>query len=589
MVAQLFHQIAIASVLVLVLALQVYIKQHPQPYTHHLPLFIYAMTSKYQWCYVFKTQVTTAKFPDHQDAHFCENLGNCAEGIAGPSHRASPARKVAGACRPGKRQHRASLARIASEIDENPADTESDSTDPEIQRVAAQKCKLAQMEQQKGQSPDPPIPSPAVAPGDTSSGNDDPPNPAPEPIQADSPIPDAASPDNPIPDAAPPNNPVPPPNNPVPPPHQPYVEDADDDDDDAPTPPGSPPGSSSSSENGSDNPDVEEIVNQLREHVLREVGRDLDEEELDIIRGFAWKLKFGSVPEAAFSALPGYFPNIGSETWKTTLAYAATLSGIEPIKYDCCINSCVCFYSQHAGANICSHCHEPRFDDKGKPRAQFSYLPITDRLKILYENPEMAAKMGYRSTRVPQPGKVTDIFDGNLYKELCQKHVVTQGIHQDCKYFDDHCHIALGLAADCFSPFKGSPDSAWGLILVNYNLPPEIRFLQDNIICCGIIPGPHKPKDADSFLLPLVEELLKFENGVRAHDCRDPDEYFLLCAFLIVVFGDIPAIAMLMRMKGHNALFPCQWCKIQAIRTPGGQPNDPLYVPHNCAGHPDIP
>jgi hypothetical protein len=44
---------------------------------------------------------------------------------------------------------------------------------------------------------------------------------------------------------------------------------------------------------------------------------------------------------------------------------------------------------------------------------------------------------------------------------------------------------------------------------------------------------------------------------------------FLLCAFLIRVFGDILAMAKLMRMKGANGLHPCCACKICGIRDVG--------------------
>jgi hypothetical protein len=46
---------------------------------------------------------------------------------------------------------------------------------------------------------------------------------------------------------------------------------------------------------------------------------------------------------------------------------------------------------------------------------------------------------------------------------------------------------------------------------------------------------------------------------------------FLLHAYLIVVFGDIPAISMIMCMKGHNGISPCCMCNIQGIRIPSSQ------------------
>src|SRR6202522_2041144 len=54
----------------------------------------------------------------------------------------------------------------------------------------------------------------------------------------------------------------------------------------------------------------------------------------------------------------------------------------------------------------------------------------------------------------------------------------------------------------------------------------------------------------------------------------------MLHAYLIVVFGDIPAISMIMRMKGHNGISPCRMCKIQGIRIPSSRITT-HYVPLN--------
>jgi len=74
----------------------------------------------------------------------------------------------------------------------------------------------------------------------------------------------------------------------------------------------------------------------------------------------------------------------------------------------------------------------------------------------------------------------------------------------------------LGLSTDGFGPFKHHIKTAWPIILFNYNLPSEERFQKDNIISVGIIPGPKKPGDCDSFLWPLIQELLQLAIGVTA-------------------------------------------------------------------------
>ena len=74
----------------------------------------------------------------------------------------------------------------------------------------------------------------------------------------------------------------------------------------------------------------------------------------------------------------------------------------------------------------------------------------------------------------------------------------------------------------------------------------------------------------DSFLYPLVQELLKLSIGVRAYDVVEK-EIFTLCAYLITTFSDIPAVSMLLCMKGHNACSPCHLCTIQGIRIPNSR------------------
>ena len=129
------------------------------------------------------------------------------------------------------------------------------------------------------------------------------------------------------------------------------------------------------------------------------------------------------------------------------------------------------------------------------------------------------------------------------------------------------------MSTDGFCPFKRRNKSAWPLILFNYNLPPEERFHKKNIISLGSIPK--KPLDLDSFLWPLVQELLQLEVGVEAFDAL-LRMIFILHAYLIVIFGDIPAVSLIMRMKGHNAIAPCRMCEIRGICKPGTKTH---YVP----------
>jgi hypothetical protein len=198
----------------------------------------------------------------------------------------------------------------------------------------------------------------------------------------------------------------------------------------------------------------------------------------------------------------------------------------------------------------------------------------------------MATEMLYRDKHQHTLGRSTDVYHGSNYRSLKGKRVEFGGKTLNHTYFDDPRDIALGLSTDGFAPFKRRKKTAWPLIVFNYNLPPDLRILSDAMLSLGIIPGPKKPLDADSFLWPFVQELFRLMYGVRAFDILS-SKLFSLRAYLILVFGDMPAMSMIMRMKGHNGISPCRMCNITGLRAPSGRATT-YYVPLNRSGHPHL-
>jgi hypothetical protein len=58
------------------------------------------------------------------------------------------------------------------------------------------------------------------------------------------------------------------------------------------------------------------------------------------------------------------------------------------------------------------------------------------------------------------------------------------------------------------------------LPIINLNLPPEERVKVENIMASMVIPGPQKPKELDTFLQPLVEELKRLDRDVQAYEIQ---------------------------------------------------------------------
>ena len=107
---------------------------------------------------------------------------------------------------------------------------------------------------------------------------------------------------------------------------------------------------------------------------------------------------------------------------------------------------------------------------------RFQHLPIGPRLQALFLNEDIIKLLDYRVTHTSgeHPDSVSDVFDGNLYHELCKKFVRVDGQTFDHKYFEDKHNIALGLSLDGFPIFNKRNLSAWPVILINFSLPPDI-------------------------------------------------------------------------------------------------------------------
>lgn len=134
----------------------------------------------------------------------------------------------------------------------------------------------------------------------------------------------------------------------------------------------------------------------------------------------------------------------------------------------------------------------------------------------------------------------------------------------------------------------GRQHTVWPIILLNYNLSPEIRFKQENIVCFGIVPGPKKPSDFKSFLWPLVQQFKILHRGVEALDGSQLNARFTLRAHIVVIGTDMPAKDMLMGLSGHSARHYCNYCSVRGIYSRRFRHMyAPLSAPTSVAPEPD--
>jgi hypothetical protein len=166
---------------------------------------------------------------------------------------------------------------------------------------------------------------------------------------------------------------------------------------------------------------------------------------------------------------------------------------------DICVDSCCAFTGQYKELLHCPICNKPRYL-KQKARKKATYFSLEDRFKIQFQDQERVKKLLYRSLYQSNEGIYNDIFDGILYKTLCQD-----------GFFSNPYDICLIGSTDGYQIFRQKRNDCWVFLYINANLPPDERVKKENLLIAGVIPGPNSPKKMDTFLQPLVDELKKLE------------------------------------------------------------------------------
>jgi hypothetical protein len=241
-------------------------------------------------------------------------------------------------------------------------------------------------------------------------------------------------------------------------------------------------------------------------------------------------------------------------------------SGLFPVLYDCCENSCMAFTGDNSDLTHCAKasCGYPRWRDMenhSNPYKQFMYFPLIPRLKQQYRCQQRAKILqeyprpwSRRPLTNSAPENITDWWSGIHYRQLRRDRMFTQATD-----------IAIQMSLDDVGILaKGPPHKCCPVIILVNNLPPAIRFHKWNTLLSLIIPGPNEHGDTSSFLFPLIEELQELHGGVDCINGTRKQEMFTLRAWMVTVTGDGPAITKVSGMKRPgNAKSPCRFCNIK--------------------------
>ena len=192
----------------------------------------------------------------------------------------------------------------------------------------------------------------------------------------------------------------------------------------------------------------------------------MSDNDRDNIRAFNLRLT-SNLARSAFNQLQHSFSHkLDLDSLYMSNRRLAILAGVTPLLINMCISSCIAYMRQYKNLTHCPYCKEPR-KANSKPWHQFLYLPLIPRLQGFFRNPETVQLLAYHHTYKPSEDEIDDVFDGDLYRELCNTYVVVDGVQRSYKFFSGKHGIALGVGMDGYLIF--GKRARWRAICNTYN------------------------------------------------------------------------------------------------------------------------
>ncbi|KAA1478538.1 hypothetical protein DENSPDRAFT_861874 [Dentipellis sp. KUC8613] len=276
----------------------------------------------------------------------------------------------------------------------------------------------------------------------------------------------------------------------------------------------------------------------------------------------------------------------------------AELSGVVPIVHDMCVNTFIAFTGPYSDCDTCPMCKEPHYDQhklqtsRGrikKPRKVFHTMPLGPQLQACRRHPEMAEKMQYRHQRMEELlAEIQETGDIAVYDNLyCGTDLLAAVENGQISSSDSVLLFSIDGA-------QLYPSDCWMYLWILLDLSPDTRYKKAHILPGGIIPGPNKPKNLDSFLFPGLHHLAALQKeGLRVWDAAK-SQFVIDHPFLAFITADTPGMTQLNETVGHHGRLGCRfYCKLIGRRKVGGSQYYPACLKpshYSVVGcdHPDV-
>lgn len=199
------------------------------------------------------------------------------------------------------------------------------------------------------------------------------------------------------------------------------------------------------------------------------------------------------------------------------------------------------------------------------PKLIYCYKSIIESLQEMLARPDFSAKCDDWRSRPVAVGVYRDVYDGSIW----EKFQAPDGV----PFLNLPNNFAFQINVDWFNPFKHTQHSEGAIYMTVMNLPRQERFLQENVILVGVIPGPKEPPlHINTFLRPLVDELKDLWKGICLKNSEGST--VIVRGALICSGCDIPAARKVCGFVGHRATKGCSKCLKSFITESFGEKAD---------------
>ena len=280
------------------------------------------------------------------------------------------------------------------------------------------------------------------------------------------------------------------------------------------------------------------------------------------------------------AGLSQFDPAIKLDSYSVVKSRVEKMTGVFRIMTDMCLQSCIAYTGPFADLEACPKCQTSRYEEssdprKKIPRKQFSTIPLGPQLQAQWKSPEGARRMRYRNRKAEEikaellrsKGVIKeydDVFHGTDYINAVNNGQIKE---------DD---VMVLFSLDGAQLYRDKASECWFFVWIIFDLSPDLRYKKPYVLPAGFVPGPNKPGNIESFVLPSLRHASALQKeGLNCWDGLQ-EKWIKSRPFFFAGTADTKGLPAISGLVGHSGKHGCRlYCGFPGRHKPGA----PMYYP----------